>query len=49
MFKQLQIYTFAQSCFSVGYILSSRSLGSILFSRKDHSRKSQYYAVLPTC
>jgi len=47
MFKYLQIYTFAQSCFSVGYILSSRSLCSILFSHKHHSQESQYYAGVP--
>jgi len=47
MFKYLQIYTFVQSCFSVGYILSSRSLCSILFSHKHHSQESQYYAGVP--
>jgi len=38
MFKHSQIFTFAQSYFSVDSIFFK----TISFSRKNHSRKSQY-------
>jgi len=41
MFKRLEMYTFAQSYFSVDSIFFKKSLYDFI-SRKNHSTKSQY-------